>query len=46
MCLVLRVTCVHHVAFDVVYVSLGIHVSYDMGDKGSIGYHLAPKLDE
>jgi proliferating cell nuclear antigen len=30
------------------YLSDGIpiHVSYDMGDKGTIGYHLAPKLDE
>ena len=26
--------------------NIPIHVSYDMGDKGSIGYHLAPKLDE
>jgi len=26
--------------------NIPIHVSYDMGDKGSIGYHLAPKIDE
>jgi proliferating cell nuclear antigen len=23
-----------------------VYVSYDMGDKGSVGYYLAPKLDE
>jgi len=26
--------------------STPVHLVYDMGDRGSLGFHVAPKLDE